>query len=478
MASYKKYSCFFIIVCLGYITKANNVNLEVGEVTSYGIDSVKVELIVSWQNSWDEQSTNLNHDAVWLFTKYKTGNGWLHQNIDSVYSDDFEVFTSTANTGCLLKPFLNSEGNIFLFLPNNGVTFYFSAIELVYIPEGDFLLGDSLSNHSFSGKNHEPLRINSEASLVKDTQISSLTPASIFSTIPADYPKGYKAFYCMKYEISQEQISDFLNHISLPDQLQFLGSLPEIGKSALKSNAILNVNGVMLKELNDDGSAVFGCDLNKNGVFNELDDGQTLACNFLSWEQLQMYLDWSGLRPMTELEFEKAARGFAGAVKREFAFGSDKITDANILLNEFTSEETYTERLEDNTGIGAHGYLGRQGPLRCGFASGENTDRLSSGASYWGLMELSGNLWEQTFSVSKQNGLLFKGSHGDGSLSNGLPADWRLASSIVRGGAWNSGIFGEFRDLAVSDRYYYNLSSEVARNTTGGRGVISLTQLR
>ncbi|HCR53204.1 MAG TPA: hypothetical protein DIW27_02215, partial [Cytophagales bacterium] len=30
-------------------------------------------------------------------------------------------------------------------------------------------------------------------------------------TIPANYPKGFNAFYTMKYEVSQKQYADFFN---------------------------------------------------------------------------------------------------------------------------------------------------------------------------------------------------------------------------------------------------------------------------
>lgn len=34
-------------------------------------------------------------------------------------------------------------------------------------------------------------------------------------TLPAAFPKGFNAFYCMKYEITQGQYADFLNKLSL-----------------------------------------------------------------------------------------------------------------------------------------------------------------------------------------------------------------------------------------------------------------------
>ena len=209
----------------------------------------------------------------------------------------------------------------------------------------------------------------------------------------------------------------------------------------------------------------------------EATDGENLACNFISWKMLLYYLDWTALRPMTELEFEKSCRGNSNSVSKEYAFGSNLVTDANLTQFDSSSKEMSITIPLPGAGIASHGYSGRQGPLRVGFAANDTTQRLSSGASYWGVMELSGNLWEQTVGVNKANGLLFTGTHGDGNI-NALPSDWLDNASIVRGGAWNSGIGPSYRDLAVSDRYYYTCSAETARSTTGGRGVRALKSFK
>jgi len=252
-----------------------------------------------------------------------------------------------------------------------------------------------------------------------------------------------------------------------------------IGSSALFNGVNAFFNSIRVAQLGNeetDKGVAFICDLNQNGVAGDSEDGEVLSCNFLSWKQLLHYLDWIGMRPMTELEFEKACRGPLRPIPREFAFGSANVIDANQTIFDSTEFEQAVSEIPEGFGIASHGYLGRSGPLRNGFAANDTTDKLSSGASYWGVMELSGNLWEQTMGVSKANGLLFEGSHGDGDMSS-LPSDWRFESSIVRGGAWSSGVFAEFRDLAVSDRFYYDLESEIARNTTGGRGVLSTNNL-
>ncbi|MFO8087554.1 MAG: SUMF1/EgtB/PvdO family nonheme iron enzyme, partial [Bacteroidales bacterium] len=80
------------------------------------------------------------------------------------------------------------------------------------------------------------------------------------------------------------------------------------------------------------------------------------------------------------------------------------------------------------------------GPARVGIFATNNSNRKQSGASYYGVMELSGNLWEQAIPVNQT----YDGSHGDGTLST--PTNWTTMGK--RGGAWNTPI----ERLRVSDR--------------------------
>ena len=71
--------------------------------------------------------------------------------------------------------------------------------------------------------------------------------------------------------------------------------------------------------------AIFACDLNPDGRVSQEDDGQTVACNYLSVNDMLAYADWAGLRPLSEMEYEKMgrrpypqapdARGWAGGVR-------------------------------------------------------------------------------------------------------------------------------------------------------------------
>jgi formylglycine-generating enzyme required for sulfatase activity len=198
--------------------------------------------------------------------------------------------------------------------------------------------------------------------------------------------------------------------------------------------------------------------LNGNGTGGESNDGQWIACNFLSWMDGAAYSDWAGLRPMTELEYEKACRGTVAPLANEYAWGSSSATAANNITNPGTNNET------TNTS-GANAVFNNQyyvpAPLRVGVFAKSAATRAQSGASYYGIMELSGNLMEHVVTVGNATGRSFTGMHGNGALSSNGHANeiaWpglsngevtELAGYGFRGGAWNY----NYLYLCTSNRY-------------------------
>ena len=113
-----------------------------------------------------------------------------------------------------------------------------------------------------------------------------------------------------------------------------------------------------------------------------------------------------------------------------------------------------------------------QGPLRVGFGASPTSSRTASGASYWGIMELSGNLWERLIPVGRASGRAFTGLHGDGLLdANGLfnTANWP-ADMGNRGGQFQHANTLRFR---VSDRQSMGWDAAWANRAfwQSGRGV-------
>lgn len=457
----------------------------------------RLSVEISWENSWKLDRAPFNHDAIWLFAKYQDAQGeWKHIDLSSIESDHqlgdtlLRIETVADGKGVFVQRRNFGEGNIpFISLdllmaqaPSNPQAIRLFGIEMVHIPKGPFWLGDSLQANSFRrGDGEGPLRITSEAMVPVGTAAGELYNGGDFppeADIPATYPKGFDAFYLMKYELTQEQYVDFLNCLTFDQQLEHTRISPSSasGSHAMAfSSSNPQRNGIIIEAPGMLGvtPATYTCEARQDGLFFASDDGQNRACNFLEWTDLTAYLDWAALRPITEFEFEKAARGPEYPVPGGFAWGTDQAIDANTVLNDGTATETVSEKATATAGLASHGYAGPQGPLRVGFGGNALSNRLQAGASYYGVMELSGNLWELCVNV-ELTGLDFEGQAGDGSLDVGGLADeplWPLSEGAGhRGGALNSGIIMGFRDLAISDRFYAGLFPSVRRNTSGGRG--------
>ena len=326
---------------------------------------------------------------------------------------------------------------------------------------------------------NNPYLVNSENAIIVGANASNLSySANNYSgdgsgPIPAAFPKGYKAFWCMKYETTQEQYVDFLNTLSRIQQSARVAS--NISTNNIVHRFVMcgssnssNRNGIRCDALlpNSSDPVTFYCDLNKNGVPNEEDDGQTIACNYICWADVVAYADWACLRPMTELEYEKTARGIAPPVPNEFAWGNTTIAQSFEIIN----PQTVTE-ISKTSNANCVYRSGIVGPMRVGNFARSGSNRYTSGASYYGAMDLSGNLWELTVTIGNGNGRNFSGIMGDGILDdvgNANVKRWPgndANGSGFKGGGWNYSYSGG-EDTSISDRYY-------AAYGYAGRGFVS-----
>jgi len=463
-------------------------HIEVGTVTltdqNTTSDYTHIQFDISWENSWRVSTGPSNWDAAWVFAKWKlhSDSTWAHCTLSSADGDH------TAPTGSTIDAATDSMG-VFIYRSSDGsgsnnwdgtklrwnygtdgvaddatVDVKVFAIEMVYIPQGSFSLfsgesGDLTSNFN-SGNTISSEDALSEGDITWDRSESDWCGAQNSdgtiggcAALGADYPKGYKAIYCMKYEISQGQYSDFLNTLtSTQDGNRYYSSTSyryTIGGSAGSRSA---------------------------SVPNR-------ACNYLQWADGLAYADWAGLRPMTELEYEKICRG-PEAADIDYAWGSTSITQATTITN----DGQYNSTVNGNCCYGNHASI--QGPLRCGiFATGSST-RETSGATYYGVMEMSGNLWERCITVAKYcydgtdfshatGAGSFDGQNGDGTLSGTGFADvtnwpsptvtsgYTAYGSSFRGASWNCGT----TNLRVSARSNGAYPLAYRNSTCGFRAV-------
>ncbi|PKP37427.1 MAG: hypothetical protein CVT98_06100 [Bacteroidetes bacterium HGW-Bacteroidetes-15] len=499
-------SVFSLILNISLFSHANNLKLSNGSVNESSI-----VFDISWENSWNRILEGGNYDAIWIFAKGKAPSGlWEHIHLSSSpynHSTDelLTIETVDDEKGIFIFPSINGTQNI----PPTSVSIStidnlsnyseirVYGIEMVGIPEGEFYFGDGASISAIGNNEGNPLLISSEQA-IPSSNLSIINPNSQFepqplpTSIPIEYPKGFSFFYVMKYEISQVQYVDFLNTLTYYQQVNRTSSPPS---SATGTFAMINPNqpdslyrnGIVIElpGIPDNNPAVYAMDSNANSVFFDDNDGLHRAANFMNWADLSAYLDWAALRPITEMEYEKACRGTSNQpVAGEFAWGTNLITNANSPVNDGTLFEAVSEIPSSGSGLANHGNFvftegwGLRGVLRTGFAAKENSTRLEAGASYYGVMELSGNVWEQTIMIAA-DGEKFTGNFGDGQLAENGDANqpsWCNPSTafgvLLKGGGWGSTIsdVGSWRDLAVSDRFYSHIKPMSRRNTVGGRG--------
>lgn len=287
------------------------------------------------------------------------------------------------------------------------------------------------------------------------------------------YPNGYEAFWTMKYELSQEQYVAFLNKLTLQQQkTRTVGAVLDglkpgdyiFGKSKDKYTAR---NGIVLASRGAAGEPlVFANDLNKGD--NELSqdgDGQTLACNFITPADMLAYADWCGLRPLSEMEYEKMSRRPFPDIPLRGEYAWNDNSTCNFAAG-LTDGGKKTESITGGGNVNAGNTI--KGPVRAGAFAATASDQVSSGASFWGVMDLSGNLNEVYYNIN-QEGRIFRGVqnvyHGTGRLDVNGNATLQITewprhqdAFALRGGSFNT---VNKALLATSDRTNFKLNKSI-----------------
>lgn len=430
----KKITLLFSALLVNASLFANNILVQ--NVTTTGNNAtnktIQVQFDLSWDNSWRDA---INWDAAWVFIKFKNASGvWQHAQLNTT---GFANGTGTANTmqvtsdkvGCWVYRSALGSGtfnNTTMQLQWNyglsgltsvtGLEVRVFAVEMVYVPEGDFNCAGKTDpygwgsdvpgfKHSFewwpgsagrtNGEFYAPGRnfpvINTKLSptltyndgttaslrIKGDTGLDTDNNGTIDNT---SYPTGYRAFYCYKYEMTEQQYADFLNTLT-ETQISNLG---------VAGTGITPTNG-----------QYFSSTPNK-------------ACNKATAARLFAYADWSGVRPMSFLEFNKASYGPLQPVADGYSYpaGSGYPDSWWEWINNWSYEK----------GATAH---------NAGLFANSTTTRTQAGASYYGILELTGSTTEP---LVKLNYTSFTNANGNGVLSSSGTTDislWKTTEMMI-----------------------------------------------
>ena len=457
----KKILTIFIAGLISLSTFANDVLVStvslVGQTTTGALNThfTNVQFSINWKNSWRTSTNESNYDGCWLFVKYRkqSTSVWLHATLNTTGQTapgGSTVQPSLDGKGAWIYRAANGTGDVIYnaaqlrwnygadgVLDNENVEIQVYAVEMVYCPTSAFNLGNSSAE---TGKFRDGLvdtwfPVNSEAAITCGASAGNLNAASNFlasGIIPVAYPKGFAAFWTMKYEFSRQQYVDFLNTL---DQT-----------SANSRNNVSATGNVPNMIVTQPERAAAG--------FSQV--------NMLAW------LDWAAMRPITELEYEKACRGGNNAPSPlEYAWGNTTLSFIITPTNVGAANETWAG--------GNANYSGGPGfPMRCGALATTTSNRTQSGATFYGIMEMSGNLRELTVYAGNAAGRLFTGLHGDGILSGlaeanttNWPSNTNNSAMTTRGGYFSDG--STF--LQICDRTVLAIDYNLLSSVTGGRGV-------
>ncbi|MBL8113890.1 MAG: SUMF1/EgtB/PvdO family nonheme iron enzyme, partial [Acidobacteria bacterium] len=286
--------------------------------------SVSTTVSVSWRNAWRNER---NHDAVWLFVRVAGKDGRSRPvrvaRSGHTATGSLEIRTPEDRAGVFVFPSAAHRGDVTTkvrleldanSLPSDPVTAAVFGLEMVSIPAGPFFLGDvdpvALDYGGFfrAGQNGEPdglFEVKSEAPIPVGPFAGGLDYRVKWAEyegdrrgpVPAAFPKGTSPFYVMKYEITQGQYAAFLN--TLGDEASHFRAIHG-GRDYAKHRGSIS--------LQSDGRYVAA--------------SPARPANRVSWDDGCAFADWAGLRPMTDLEYVKAARGPEKPLARAFPWGT------------------------------------------------------------------------------------------------------------------------------------------------------------
>jgi len=310
---------------------AGDLKIENVKLAQRDTKSAAVQFDISWTNSWRHGSF---HDAAWVFFKARAGEKapWRHVRLvadkvvdptgygqrkegiplEFVVPDGEDGFT-----GLFVRRAEDGAGAVTakgVALPcepqSRNTEIRAFGIEMVYVSEGPFYLGkggDAVKTSEFHTSmcedeqpyaelfatkvitNHygPPYPVTGPGAIPIGRNSGMLYALGLEAEdgedIPASFPNGYAAFYCMKSHcFTRGLYAAFLSTLTeeqVKARYHQFGHGPEIGRSGKAPDYVYSAAS------------------------------PDSPCPWLSWADNAALAAWAGLRPMTELEYEKIIRG-------------------------------------------------------------------------------------------------------------------------------------------------------------------------
>ena len=442
---------FFGVLLCGIDLPATATDIKVEYVeearSSFNSRAPGFNLTVSWDNAW---RNDRNHDAGWVFLKYNTpGEGYEHVRLVPDSGEmlwkadpsmpDADIRVADNRAGILIRPSDAYRGDLQYHIyveqdtTGTGLSSDFDrleafATEMVYIPEGPFTLGDpdpaarEYGAYFRSGADGSPdglyeiddsgdIPVGPESGQLYYNVSSAQYQGDQSGPIPADFPSGYDAFYLMKYEVTQGQYVDFLNTLPASDATE-RAPYPS-AEYTERGGSIRLVEGRYETEHPD-----------RRNVY-------------WHWDDMMAFTDWAGLRPYTEFEYTKAARGPLDPTPLEYAWNTGTIDDLRRRIDPENAKCSDARR------------NGRE----------RSHERKSSALRRIVLLGDGpfGSMWEKVITPADSVGRTYTGTRGDGIVESGRAnvASWPSGTSGSAGyGYRGGGYYGQ--DAYTSDFVPYS----------------------
>ena len=291
---------------------------------------------------------------------------------------------------------------------------------MVKVPQGQFVynaggIGGSLYNNYANG-----------------SQSNVLSATDRPDGADVGWPNGYNSFYIMRYELTQGQYADFLNTVH--------------SSTAAARYAAETTNG---HNMPYNAGNPYGWRFSAADNF--------AAKNYLSTADAWSFLSWAALRPVTEMEFEKASRDI-GADARAYPWG-DAAPDSAAYEPPNEGGTHARNYMNYNSGAVSPKVLdvGR-------YLSGDvYRTPEQTGAGPYGIADLAGNVFEHVINCSYAS----VPENGNGTAL--WPAAWPAPDSDRKGVRGGNMYYGA--SLArVSDRTYAGWTDSIRYFDSGARG--------